>query len=236
MKVKLKIKRFNPEKERGSFIQEYEVDVSPDDRLLDALVHVKQYIDGSLVFRKSCAHGICGSDAMRINGKERLACKTLVQDVAEIEGTVVEIEPLSHFTVQRDLAVDQAGFFENYKTVKPFLINDEPVKEKERIQSPEDRKKFDDATNCILCSSCYSACPILDNKTDFLGPAALTQAARFNDDSRDRGFKDRLPVLDSENGVWSCENHFECTKACPRNIKITKLINQTKRRIEEDKD
>ncbi len=233
MKITLKIKRFNPENQTGPFFQEYDVDVVPTDRVLDALMHIKGYQDGTLAFRKSCAHGVCGSDAMRINGKDRLACKTLIKDVVQKEGEIVVIEPIRYFPVQKDLLVDQTMFFEKYRSVKPYLINDDTVTEKERLQSPEERKKFDDATNCIMCASCFSACPVFETQMDFLGPAVIVQASRFLDDSRDRGFEARLPVLDQPHGVWSCENHFECTRACPRSIKITKLINQTKRRIEK---
>ncbi len=232
MKINIRIQRYNPETGDEPEYRDYEVDVNQTDRLLDVLMHIKQVMDGSLAFRKSCAHGVCGSDAMRINGKDRLACKTLIRDIAETEGETVTIEPLRHFPLLRDLIVDQNPFFEKYRSVKPYLINDEPVAEKERPQSPEQRHKFDDATNCILCSACYSACPVLDENEKFIGPAAITQASRFNDDTRDRGFSKRLAVLNDENGVWPCKNHFECTKACPRNIKVTKLINQTKRAIQ----
>lgn len=231
MNIQVKVKRFNPEKDRESYYQTYTLAVEPTDRLLDALMLIKRSLDGSLAFRKSCAHGVCGSDAMRINGRDGLACKTLIRDVADADGATVTLEPLRYFTVQKDLIVDQAPFFAKYKSVKPYLINDEPVQHKERNQSPEERKAFDDATNCILCASCYSACPIPEKTPAFLGPAAIAQASRFNDDSRDRGFEERLPILNEPDGVWPCQNHFECTRTCPRTIKITKLINQTKRRI-----
>ncbi len=145
------------------------------------------------------------------------------------------VEPLRYLPVQRDLIVDQAEFFEKYKSIKPYLINDEPVAEKERIQSPEERLQFDDTTNCILCASCYSACPIPEEHPAFIGPAAIAQAFRFLADSRDKGEAQRLPVLDDAAGVWLCENHFKCTQACPRSILITKRINQTKRMIKEGK-
>lgn len=141
-----------------------------------------------------------------------------------------------HFPIQRDLMVDQTVFFEKYRSIKPYLINDEPVVEKERIQSPEERMAFDDATHCILCAACYSACPVLDGFPDFLGPAAIAQAFRFLADSRDQGLKDRLPLLDRPNGVWPCQNHFQCTRACPRGIKITKRINETKRMITQHRE
>jgi succinate dehydrogenase / fumarate reductase iron-sulfur subunit len=199
--------------------------------MLDVLMHIKQHADGTLGFRKSCAHGVCGSDAMRINGRDRLACKTLVRDVVDSDGDRVTIEPLRYFPVRRDLMVDQTGFFERYRSIRPYLINEEPAPEKERIQSPEERKAFDDPTNCILCSACFSACPIPRENPRFLGPAAIAQAARFNRDSRDQGFDARLSVLNDPDGVWPCRNHFECTRACPRGIKITRLINETKREI-----
>lgn len=233
MKIILKILRFNSEIDEKPQYQSYTVEVEPTDRLLDALMHIKRFQDGTLAFRKSCAHGVCGSDAMRINGKDALACKTLVQDVVETEGATVVIEPLRYFPVQRDLIVDQTTFFEKYKSIKPYLINDEPVLEKERLQSQEERMVFDDTTNCILCSACFSACPVLEENPDFLGPAAIAQAYRFLADSRDKGFEERLSSLDSPDGVWPCQNHFQCTQACPRWIKITKRINQTKKMIQK---
>jgi succinate dehydrogenase / fumarate reductase iron-sulfur subunit len=233
MKIILKILRFNSEIDEKPQYQSYTVEVEPTDRLLDALMHIKRFQDGTLAFRKSCAHGVCGSDAMRINGKDALACKTLVQDVVETEGATVVIEPLRYFPVQRDLIVDQAMFFEKYKSIKPYLINDEPVLEKERLQSQEERMVFDDTTSCILCSACFSACPVLEENPDFLGPAAIAQAYRFLADSRDKGFEERLSSLDSPDGVWPCQNHFQCTQACPRWIKITKRINQTKKMIQK---
>lgn len=235
MQITLKIQRYNPDTDDAPYYQEYTVEVDPNARLLDALMDVKRFQDGSLGFRKSCAHGVCGSDAMRINGQDGLACKTLVKEVAEEDGATVVVEPLRHLPVQRDLIVDQAEFFEKYKSIKPYLINDEPVAEKERIQSPEERLQFDDTTNCILCASCYSACPIPEEHPAFIGPAAIAQAFRFLADSRDKGEEQRLPVLDDADGVWLCENHFKCTQACPRSILITKRINQTKRMLKEGK-
>ena len=143
------------------------------------------------------------------------------------------IQPLKHLALQRDLMVDQGEFFARWRSVKPYLIADRPVPEgRERLQSPEERQAFDDPTKCILCAACYSACPVLDEKNPrFVGPAAIVQAARFVFDSRDTGLAARLPVLDRPDGVWACENHFECTRVCPRGIKVTKNINLTKRRI-----
>ena len=233
MKITLAIKRFNPQLKEEPYWQKYEATASPTARILDVLMDIKRNQDGSLSFRKSCAHGVCGSDAMLIDGKERLACKTLVKDVAVQEGAAIEIEPLQHEAVQRDLMVDQSVFFQKYRSVKPFLIAAQEATQKETRQSQQERSKFDDATKCILCSACYSACPVLDANTTFLGPAACVQAARFVYDSRDRGLGPRLEALDSPNGSWACQNHFECTRVCPRGIKITKLINMCKREIKK---
>ncbi len=233
MRITLSIERFDPEAASGPKMQSFQMNVEPTDRVLDALMEIQRNVDGTLALRKSCAHGVCGSDAMLINGKTRLACKTLVRDVAEREGATIEIRPARHMEPQRDLMVDQRDFFAKFRMVKPFLIpNEEAPGTREYLQSPEDRALIDDATKCINCGACYSACPVLDSNPAFLGPAAIVQAARFVFDTRDRGLEPRLDVLDHPDGVWSCENHFECTRVCPRGIKVTKLINLTKREID----
>ena len=132
--------------------------------------------------------------------------------------------------------VDYDRFFETYREVKPYLFPKEPVKQAERIQTPADRSRFDDPTKCILCASCYSACPVVMRGTAFIGPAAIVQAARFVFDSRDRGIEPRLDVLDRPDGVWPCESLMECTRVCPRGIKVTKNINLTKREIKTFKE
>ncbi len=233
MKLTLEIQRFNPETDSQPSFKSYTVDVEPTDRILDALLDIKRNQDPTLAFRKSCAHGVCGSDAMRIAGREKLACKTLVQDVVEEDGKSITIEPLRHFSVQRDLMIDQGPFFDKYKAVHPFFIPKQKKEGKEYVQSQKERAEIDDATKCILCQACVSACPVMDKNPDFIGPAAIVQAARFVFDSRDEGFEERLGILDHPDGVWSCENHFECTRVCPREIKVTKLINLTKRRIKK---
>ncbi|MAG13840.1 MAG: succinate dehydrogenase iron-sulfur subunit [Spirochaetales bacterium] len=232
MNVVLDIRRFNPEDDRGTFNQTYDVEVDSTDRVLDALMSIKRGEDRTLTFRKSCAHGICGSDAMLINGKERLACKTLIQEVAEADGDTIHLEPLRHLAVERDLIVRQISFFKKFESVRPFLIPKPREEAGEYLQTREERSEFDDATKCILCQSCVSSCPVPDKNPGFIGPASIVQAARFVFDSRDAGFEERLAVLDHPDGVWACENHFECTRVCPRGIKITKLINLTKRKIQ----
>ncbi len=236
MRIVLRIRRFDPATDREPHDRDYEVSVEPTERILDALLKVKSEQDGSLTFRKSCAHGVCGSDAMVIAGKERLACRTLVREVATEDGALVTVQPLKHFPVQRDLVVDQGRFFEKYRSVLPFLINEEPAGDRERTQSQAERSAFDDATSCILCGACWSACPVFEKNQAYVGPAALVAAARFIFDSRDRGIADRMPVLDAPDGVWACENHFDCTRVCPRGIKVTKLINATKRAVTKLKE
>ena len=232
MNIVIEIKRYNPERDKKPYFQEYEVEANSDDRLLDILMHIKRKRDPSLSLRKSCSHGVCGSDAMIINGEERLACKTLVKDVAEKEGAVVRIEPLRMLPVQRDLMVDQMNFFQNYRQIKPYLINMDLVQERERFQSPEERKTIDSATKCILCASCYSACPVVQKENpQYLGPAAIVQATRFINDSRDKGFEERLSDLDYPDGIWPCKSYYRCTLVCPRNIEVTILINTTKKKI-----
>lgn len=232
MKIILRIRRFDPEAGREAEYRDYTIDALPTERVLDGLERVKSCIDGSLAFRRSCGHGVCGSDAMVVNGKERLACKTLFREVAEADGAVVTIEPIRHLAVQRDLMVDQSAFFQSYRSVQPYLINEEPVQGGgERLQSLMERQLFDNETNCILCGACYSACPVLDLNTRYIGPAAIVAASRFVNDSRDSGLGPRLSVLNDENGIWPCDNHFDCTRVCPREIKVTKTINLLKRKI-----
>jgi succinate dehydrogenase / fumarate reductase iron-sulfur subunit len=236
MKICVEIQRFNPEFDQDPYFQKYEVDAEPTDRLLTVLLEIKAKLDPTLGLRKSCAHGVCGSDAMVINGKERLACKTLIKDISQKDGAVIRVEPLRNLPVQRDLMVDQQKFFENYMHIKPYFISSCVPEEKEFRQTPDERQQFEEGTKCILCVSCYSACPVIQEvNPEFLGPAAVIQAARFNDDSRDEGFDERLPQLDYPDGIWPCESRFECTRVCPRGIKITKTINLTKRKIQERK-
>ncbi len=223
--VTLKIRRFNPENDKGSYWQEFKLDVEPTDRLLDALNEIKWSQDGTLSYRRSCAHGICGSCAMRVNGANVLACKVLMKNL----GSTVTIAPLPGFNVIKDLIVDFDWFFELYRSVSPYLINNSPAPEKERLQSPEERELFDDTTKCILCACCTSSCPPYWGNPDFVGPSAIVNAHRFLFDSRDEGAEQRLDVLNSRQGVWRCRTVFNCTKACPREIKVTLAIEQVKR-------
>jgi succinate dehydrogenase / fumarate reductase iron-sulfur subunit len=229
MLVALKIKRFDPERKPSGWWSRYTLEAGPGDRVLDLLVRVKDELDGSLTFRRSCAHGICGSDAMRINGTNRLACKTLVREL----GSAITVEPLLGLRVVRDLVGDMEPFLAAYRSVKPYLINDEPLPEggRERRQSPAERLRFDDTTKCILCGCCTAACPVFWADGRYAGPAAVVQAHRFLFDSRDRGGAEHLAALLDGEGIWRCRTIFQCTLSCPREIKITKAIAEVKEAI-----
>ena len=224
--VTLKVLRFNPETDTESHFEEYKVEADPMDRLLDLLHEIKWYQDHSLAVRRSCGHGICGSDAVVVNGVNRLACKILVKDLP----SEITVEPIRGMPVIRDLVVDMEPFFAGYRAVKPWLITDDREHEpdRERIQSPEERARFDDTTKCILCAACTSSCPIFWSDEEYVGPAAIVNAHRFIFDSRDSGAAERLQILSSKNGAFKCRTAFNCTDACPRGIKVTMAIQEVK--------
>lgn len=227
MDLTLRIKRYNPEIDLRPYWQEFNIDVVPTDRVLDVLNEIKWEQDGTLSFRKSCAHGICGSDAMVINGVNRLACKVLVQDL----GNVITVEPIRGLPIEKDLIVDMEPFFDSYRAVLPYFINDEPAPPEERLQSPEERAIFDETTKCILCAACTTSCPVFWTNGRYIGPAAIVNAHRFIFDSRDTAADLRINVLNDLNGVWRCRTAYNCTEACPRGIPITEAIGQVKREI-----
>src|SRR5919204_1799224 len=231
MDVTLRIRRFNPETDSSPHFETYTVPANPMDRVLDLLHYVKWNIDGSLTFRRSCAHGVCGSDAMLINGTNHLACKVLVREL----GDQITVEPLRGLPVNKDLLVDMEPFFASYRGMLPFLINDDPPPDTERRQSPEERERFDDTTKCILCAACTTSCPVFWADEEYFGPAAIVNAHRFIFDSRDRAARERLDVLSSKTGVFRCRTTFNCTEACPRGIKVTKAIQEVKRAIMFDR-
>ena len=227
MQLTLKIRRFNPEKDPEPWWGEYQFKAEPTDRLLDALNHVKWYLDGTLTYRRSCAHGVCGSDAMLINGHNGLACKLLLKNL----GSRITVEPMRGFRVIKDLLVDMESFFDKYKAVKPYLITQSPEPDQERLQSPEDRERFDDTTKCILCGACTTSCPSFWANPDYLGPAAVVNAHRFIFDSRDEGKEERLDILNTAEGVWRCRTIFNCVEACPRGINVTRAIGEVKKAL-----
>ena len=226
MEVTVKIFRYNPEKDTRGHYETYKVDAHENDRILDVLELIKGHTDGSLSFRRSCAHGVCGSDAMRINGRNMLACKALIRDV----GTNITIEPMMGLKVKKDLIVDMEPFFDNYKKMLPYFINDSPppADGRERLQSPEQRARFDESTKCILCAACTTSCPSFWASDEYYGPAALVAAHRFIFDSRDEGAAERLHILSETDGTVRCHTAYNCTNACPRDIHITKAIGELK--------
>jgi len=223
----VEIRRFDPERDRGPHWETYEVDVDEDDRVLDVLHSIKWYQDGSLSFRRSCAHGVCGSDAMVINGHNRLACVLLIRDV----GHHITVEPLRGMPVVKDLVVDMEPFFAQYRSVMPHLVNRSAPPERERPQTPAERARYDDTTKCILCAACTTSCPVFWGNGSYVGPAAIVNAHRFIFDSRDEAGPQRLEILDARSGAWGCRTAFSCTDACPRGIKVTEAIQEVKRAL-----
>ncbi len=234
MDIRVKVFRFNPETDQRPRYDIFSVEADPTDRVLDILEMIRGDQDTTLAFRRSCAHGVCGSDAMRINGRNRLACKILVRDLGTNE---ITIEPLLGLKVKRDLIVDMEPFFNHYKSVLPYFISDEPLPAdgKERIQSQAQRERFDDTTKCILCAACTTSCPSFWSNEEYVGPAAIVNAHRFIFDSRDTGAAQRLEILNEQFGVWRCRTAFNCTEACPRDIHITQAIAEVKRAINSGK-
>lgn len=227
--VTLKILRFNPDVDQEQHWQDFQVEVYPTDRVLDALIKIKGEQDGTLTFRRSCGHGICGSDAMRINGKNRLACKTLIKDLNAKKP--ITIEAIKGLPQEKDLVVDMEPFFKAYREIMPFLITSGHQPTKERLQTIEERARFDDTTKCIMCAACTSSCPVFWSDGQYFGPQAIVGAHRFIFDSRDEGAATRLEILNSKEGVWRCRTTFNCTEACPRGIQVTKAIQEVKQAI-----
>ncbi|MGH2483476.1 MAG: succinate dehydrogenase iron-sulfur subunit [Candidatus Limnocylindria bacterium] len=229
MDVELRIRRFNPEADAEPHWESYALQVDPSDRVLDLLHQVKWFQDGTLTFRRSCAHGVCGSDAMLINGRNQLACAVLVRDA----GTSISVEPMRGLPVVKDLLVDQEGFWEKYRAVMPYLVNDgEPDDGLERRQSPAERAAFEDTSRCILCAACTTACPVFWTNPDYVGPAAIVNAHRFIFDSRDTAHAERLEIMADADGVWRCRTVFNCVEACPRGINVTRAILEVTQAIE----
>ncbi|HEX2248388.1 MAG TPA: succinate dehydrogenase iron-sulfur subunit [Arthrobacter sp.] len=227
--ITLKVRRYDPEVSEEARWDDFKLTMYGTDRVLDALHKAKWEHDGSVSFRRSCAHGVCGSDAMRINGRNRLACKTLLKDLDTSKPILVE--PIKGLPVEKDLIVDMEPFFQSYREIMPFLINSGHEPTRERLQSAEDRERFDDTTKCILCAACTSSCPVFWTDGQYFGPAAIVNAHRFIFDSRDDAGDMRLEILNDKEGVWRCRTVFNCTEACPRGIQVTKAIAEVKNAV-----
>jgi len=223
-----RIYRFDPAKDSAPRYQEYRVEAAPTDRILDCLNRIRWEQDPSLSYRMSCAHGVCGSDGMRIDGVCALACQRLVRDYGK---DPIVVEPLPNFRVVKDLVVDLDPFFEKYRSVKPYLLPAGREPELERLQSPQERAVFDEAIRCILCACCTAACPVTSQNGAFVGPAALLRAFRYLFDSRDSATQERMSSLDSPDGAGGCKSHGKCTEVCPKEIDVRKAIGRAKKRI-----
>jgi succinate dehydrogenase / fumarate reductase iron-sulfur subunit len=223
--MRFSIYRFDPGRHAQPAWQDYEVQLEPSDRMvLDALVRLKEQ-DDSISFRRSCREGVCGSDAMNINGRNALACVTPLEGLSE----PVRLAPLPAFPVIRDLIVDMTQFFAHYHAIRPYLVNDELPPERERLQSPGERAKLDGLYECILCGACSSFCPSYWwNPDRFIGPAGLLQAERFIVDSRDRAAAERLESLDDVYKLYRCRTIMNCTEVCPKKLNPARAIERIK--------
>jgi succinate dehydrogenase / fumarate reductase iron-sulfur subunit len=221
----LRVRRFDPQGHVRAW-DEFRVEMEPFERLLDGLIRIKDAVDGSLTFRRSCAHGICGSCGMKVNGRNALACQSIMRDMPG----KITIEPLPAFPVIKDLVVDLGPFYGKDREVLPYLINEEPAPERERLQMPEEQLRLLQAISCIMCACCTSSCPIYRADKDYLGPAALLKAARFVLDSRDRAHAERLGRTTGRGGIFRCHSVYNCVEVCPKGIDVAGYISRLKRR------
>lgn len=230
--MKFNIYRFNPEVDKQPYFQDFVLhDIPEGTMLLEALLQLKEQ-DPTLSFRRSCREGVCGSDGMNVNGVNRLACVTNLADL----GDYVELRPLPGLEVIRDLIIDMELFYKQYRAVKPYLIGVEPEPEVERLQSPEQRELLDGLYECILCGCCSTSCPSFWwNPDKFLGPAALLQASRFIEDSRDSATQERLEQLDDAYKLYRCHSIMNCVQVCPKDLNPTKAIGRIKERMVKTK-
>ena len=227
--MKLKIYRYNPEQDEKPYVQSYELDnVEPGTMLLAVLLRIKDEQDETLSFRRSCGEGVCGSDGMNINGVNGLACITATDTLKQ----PIQIKPLPGLPVIRDLIIDMDQFYKQYRAVKPYLIVNDPMPEVELSQTPEQREKLDGLYECVLCACCSTSCPSFWwNPDKFLGPAALLQASRFIEDSRDQAFEKRLEDLEGPFKLFRCHTIMSCVNVCPKNLNPTKAIGRIKNKM-----
>jgi len=216
--ITLRIARSNTNQNSKTKFMEFNVSYEKWTTVLDAILHVKQYLDHSIAVRYSCRQATCGSCGMVINGKPRLACFT---KITELNSDVVTVEPMQNFPIIRDLAVKFDRLFENHKKIKPFLVReDEEITKqtKELKQSPEEVEQYIQFANCIKCGLCNSACPTMATDSSFVGPQALAQAYRYVADNRDKGKDDRLKIIDESHGIWRCHFAGSCSQVCPKGV------------------
>ena len=222
----LKVFRFDPEAGTPPHYDSFSVEARPGMTVLDALLEVAERQDTSLAFRYSCRGAVCGSCAMSIQGQPRLACQTQLKD---LQGEVL-VAPLPHLPVIKDLVVEMETFYQRFEEIKPYLIRGTPLPEKELLQSPRERRLLDEVTDCIWCGACYASCPIVRQGPSYLGPAALLKAYRFAADTRDEDGRERLKLIDREEGAWRCHTVFNCVEVCPKKINQARAIQALKRK------
>jgi len=224
--MRLQVYRYDPDRDQRPHMQPFEVRLQATDRmLLDALMRIKSEVDDSLAFRRSCREGVCGSDAININGRNGLACITNLRELKE----PIVLRPIPGLPVVRDLIVDMSHFFDQYHSIKPFLINDTPPPEKERLQSPAEREELNGLYECILCACCSTSCPSFWwNPDKFVGPAGLLQAYRFIADSRDQATGERLDNLNDPYRLFRCHSIMNCVDVCPKGLNPTRAIGKIK--------
>ncbi|HVD00126.1 MAG TPA: succinate dehydrogenase/fumarate reductase iron-sulfur subunit [Candidatus Dormibacteraeota bacterium] len=224
--VTIKVQRFNPETDTEPRLQTYEVPYKEDWVLLDAITYIKDHLDPTLSYRWSCRMGICGSCGMNVNGYPRLTCSTHLRDFR----AGMTVEPLANFPVIRDLVIDIDDFMAKLKSVKPWIVRqlEQPLGAGEFLQSNNQVDNYRQFSQCINCMLCYAACPVYGMENEFLGPAAIALARRYNNDSRDQGAADRVKVLAASDGIWDCSFVGECSAACPKGVDPAKAIQQTK--------
>jgi succinate dehydrogenase iron-sulfur subunit len=223
----LKVARYRPDRGPEPYFDAYEVPYAEDMVVLDALNYIKDNLDGSLAYRWSCRMGICGSCGMMVNGEPRLTCSAFLR---EFHPKPVVVEPLRYFPVMRDLVVDMSAFLDKLREVKPWLIREDekPVEEGEYLQTPGEMNDYSQFSACINCMLCYAACPVFATDPDFLGPAVIALAHRYNKDSRDQGRRERERLLAVDWGVWDCTFVGECSVVCPKEVDPAAAIQRTK--------
>jgi fumarate reductase iron-sulfur subunit len=225
--ISLEVFRYRPEQEDEPTFQTYEVPYREDWVVLDALNYIKDQIDGTLTYRWSCRMGVCGSCGMMVDGEPKLTCAAFLRDY---HPATIRVEPLSHFPVIRDLVINMEGFLDKLTEVKAWLVpkEEKPVSEGEHLQTPAELAKYKDFSMCINCMLCYSACPVFGHHEEFLGPAVIALAQRYNLDSRDGGADERAEAIFSHEGIWECTFVGDCSRVCPKNVDPAGAIQQAK--------
>ncbi len=227
-KVNFKVFRFNADEDYLPYYEDYSMDVTSEEVVLDILNRIKWDHDGSFSYRRSCRHGICGACAIKVNGRSTLACKESMTTMLEYFGNELTIEPLSIKRAIKDMVIDKSDFWEKHEAVTPYLVADiDENPTSENLVSPKDADELDEADLCIQCGACHYACPAIEHNEDFFGPAAFASTYRFEADIRDNDTERLKVVNDEKQGVWDCVKCFECAEVCPKEInpidKITKL-------------